>query len=163
MTAFAVSLQRGAQCTGAPCNSMQRLQAILPFERHGTHAQFLLQQTRNFAGFGMATRRLLTVNYSVTGKHLEAPAAGGNQRQRADVRSKQIQEFARQTEGSRGVVSHHTIFDAEIELLHNASFPQNNSPRSMRCSLGNESDRRFVDVKRCFNLSQSTDNVIVTS
>jgi hypothetical protein len=33
----------------------------------------------------------------------------------------------------------------------------------MRCSLGNESDRRFVDVKRCFNLSQSTDNVIVTS
>ena len=70
----------------------------------------------------MATDGLLAENDGIPGDHFEATAAGRDQLQRADGIREEIQDFARQTEGARGVVSLHAIFDAQIELVHVASF-----------------------------------------
>lgn len=84
--------------------------------------QLFLEQPRHLAGFGMTPRSFLAVDHKVVRQHLEPTAAGRHQLQCANRRGKKVEQFARQTEGAGGVVSHHAVFDAEIELFHVASF-----------------------------------------
>ena len=85
-------------------------------------AQLHLQEPHHLAGFGVTPRGFLAVDRKVIRQHLEATAAGRDQLQSTNRGGEKVEQFARQTEGAGGVVSHHAIFDAEIELFHVASF-----------------------------------------
>lgn len=91
-------------------------------DRRWLHAKFLLQESRHLAWLCMSPYRFLAEEDGVIGQHLEASSAGRNQFQGADRWGEEFEQFARQTEGARGVVSHHAVFDAEIELFHDTSF-----------------------------------------
>ena len=95
---------------------------MLLLARRWLYAELGLHQPDDLARLCMAADGLLAENDSITGLYLEASAAGRDQFQGADGIRKEIENFARQTEGSRGVVSLHAVFDAEIELIHVASF-----------------------------------------
>jgi len=86
------------------------------------YTEFGLNEPNDFTRFGMATGNFLAEEDGLTRQHFETPPTRGDQLQGANGIRKELQDFARQTEGSRGVVSLHAEFDAQIELVHVASF-----------------------------------------
>ncbi len=58
----------------------------------------------------MAAGLQLGVNGIAVHMHLEDPAVGGDERDGFDARFKSFQQFSRQTDGARGVVSNCAVF-----------------------------------------------------
>ena len=61
----------------------------------------------------MAAALQLGVDEIAVHVHLEYPAIGGDEGDGFDIRFKGFQQFSRQTDGARGVVSNSTIFDGD--------------------------------------------------
>jgi len=55
----------------------------------------------------------LGVNEPAVHVHFEYPAARGDERNEFDIRFKGFQQFSRQTDGARGVVSGSTVFNGD--------------------------------------------------
>lgn len=79
----------------------------------------------HFARFGMTPQRLLREHQFPVDHHLELAAARRNQPPRPDKRLKLSvsQNFVRQTDGARGVVSGRAVFNTHVNqrVLHQVS------------------------------------------
>lgn len=114
---------RKALPTLRPC-----VNAVQSIHRRSHEAVARLEKLSNFTGLHVAARCFLAVNQVVTHTDFESPAARGPQRDGLNVGRVLREKFLRQTDGSRGVVSHYAVFNAQRILGHAASLMLWRSP-----------------------------------
>lgn len=88
----------------------------------------LLEQAVDLPGFGVPACGFLAVDQLVVHYHLEPAAVRGDECEGCDGRREVCQQLFRQTDGSRPVVSHLAVFDADRVLVHGLSPQTSLSP-----------------------------------
>jgi len=78
-------------------------------------AEIRLEQSPNFAGFGVAFELELGIEQFAIHAEFKAPAIGGDDLERFDFGGKFCQQFVRQTGGAAGVLSSGTVDEFELE------------------------------------------------